>query len=48
MQCQFIYNCLNKREKKKITVYKSGPSNFLVDTTESMVKLIIFVLSFVV
>ena len=36
------------RDEKKITVHKSGPSNLLVDRTESMVKLIIFVLSFVV
>ena len=35
-------------EKKKITVHKSGPSNLLVDRTKSMVKLIIFVLPFVV
>ena len=31
-----------------ITVHKSGPSNLLVDRTKLMVKLIIFVLSFVV
>ena len=36
------------REEIKITVHKSGPSNLLVDRTKSMVKLIIFVLSFVV
>ena len=36
------------REEKKITVHKSGPSNLLADRTKSMVKLIIFVLSFVV
>ena len=36
------------REGKKITVHKGGPSNLLVDRTKSMVKLIIFVLSFVV
>ena len=36
------------REEKKITVHKSGSSNLLVDRTKSMVKLIIFVLSFVV
>ena len=35
-------------EEIKITVRKSGPSNLLVDRTKSMVKLIIFVLSFVV
>ena len=34
--------------KRKITVHKSGPFNLLVDRTKSMVKLIIFVLSFVV
>ena len=37
-----------REDKKKITVHKSGPSNLLVDRTKSMVKLIIFVLSFVV
>ena len=36
------------KEGKKITVHKSGPSSLLVDRTKSMVKLIIFVLSFVV
>ena len=41
------YYCLNERGKK-IYVHKSGPSNLLVDRTKSMVKLIIFVLSFVV
>ena len=34
--------------KRKITVHKSGPFNLLVDRAKSMVKLIIFVLSFVV
>ena len=37
-----------REERRKITVYKSGPTNLLVDRTISMVKLIIFVLSFVV
>ena len=36
------------REEKNVTVHKSGPSNLLVDRTKSMVKFIIFVLSFVV
>ena len=36
------------RKEIKITVHKSGPSNLLVDRTNSMVKLIIFVLPFVV
>ena len=35
------------REEKN-TVCKSGPSNLLVDRTKSMVKLVIFVLPFVV
>ena len=34
--------------KEKKTVHKSGPSNLLVARTKSMVKLIIFALSFVV
>ena len=40
-------NCLNERWKTP-TAYKSGQSNFLVYRTKSMVKLIIFVFSFVV
>ena len=36
------------REENKITVHKSSPSNLLVERTKSMVKLVIFVLSFVV
>ena len=36
------------REEKKITFHKSGPSNLLAGRTESMFKLIIFVLFFVV
>ena len=40
-------NCLNERWKTP-TVYKSGQSNFLVYRTKSVVKLIIFVFSFVV
>ena len=47
MLCRFPYNCLNERGKK-IIVRKSGPSNLLVDKTKSLVKLIIFVLPFVV
>ena len=41
---------MNERgeKKEKIGFYKSGPSNLLVDRTKSIVKLIIFVLSFVV
>ena len=35
-------------KRKKIAFHKSGPSNLLVDRTKSMVKLIIYVLSFVV
>ena len=35
-------------EKKKIAFHKSGPSDLLVDKTRSIVKLIIFVLLFVV
>ena len=50
MQCWSIYNCLNERgkKKKKIFFHKSGPSNLLVDSTKSIAKFIIFVLSFVV
>ena len=33
---------------KKIIVCKSSPSNLLIDKTTSVIKLIIFVLSFVV
>ena len=36
------------RQGKKITVHKSGSSNFLVDRTKTMVKLIIFVSLFIV
>ena len=39
---------LNERKQKKIAFHSSGSSNLLVDRTKSMVKLIIFVLSFVV
>ena len=35
-------------EEKLIAVHKSGPMNILVETNKSMVKFIIFVLSFVV
>ena len=33
---------------EKITIHKSGPSNLLVDKTKSLVKFVIFVVSFVV
>ena len=36
------------REGKETTIYKSGPSNHLVDRTKPIVKFIIFMLSFVV
>ena len=36
------------REGKETTIYKSGPSNHLVDRAKSMVKFIIFVLPIVV
>ena len=36
------------RGRGKITVHKSGPLNLLVDRAKSMVKLIVFVLSFIV
>ena len=42
------YLYLFEWEKEKITVYKSGQSNLLVDRTKSMVKLVTFMLSFVV
>ena len=42
------YLQLFERERKKITVDKSGKPNLLVDRTKSMVKLIIFTLPFVV
>ena len=37
-----------EKKEKKIAFHKSGSSNLLVDRTKSIVKLIIFVLSFVV
>ena len=37
-----------EEKRKKIAIHKSGQSNLLVDRTKSVVKLIIFVLSFVV
>ena len=37
-----------KKKDKRIAFHKSGPSNLLVDRTKLIVKLIIFVLSFVV
>ena len=39
---------MREEKRKQIAFHKSGPSNLLVDRTKSMVKLIIFVLSFVV
>ena len=39
---------MREEKRKKIAFHKSGPSNLLVDRTKSIVKLIIFVLSFVV
>ena len=37
---------LEREDRKKNTIHKSGSSNLLVDKTKSIVKLIIFVFSF--